>query len=302
MRGQDRTPDEAFVQNGVFSVGQARAAGISAKRTRRLLEQRRWIVVLGPVLAHADTQLTPASIARAAALALGTETVVSHSTAALVETLKVPPDPEVHVIVDRERRVRIPGVRAHHIEIADAEIARIDGIVCTSLLRTALDCILWLPEEAGRALAVDALRRGLFTADQLTATVAAAPQRHGLQRAWSVVRDVMAGAHSEAEVRCHRLLRRTGIGGWEANSPVHDADGLIGYVDLLFESASLVVELDGRAFHTDAESFQRDRTRQNRLIAAGYSVLRFTWDDLVLRPEHVVQQIRAGLQRRPIAS
>jgi hypothetical protein len=193
-------------------------------------------------------------------------------------------------------------VRAHRIEIADSEIARIGGIVCTSLLRTALDCLLWLPEEAGRALAVDALRRGLFTADQLTAVVSAAPQRHGLQRAWSVVRDISAGAHSEAEVRGHRLLKVVGIGGWVANVPVYDGDGLIGVVDLLFESASLVVEIDGRAFHSDAQTFQRDRTRQNRLIAAGYTVLRFTWDDLVLRPDHLVQQIRAGLQRRRAAS
>jgi very-short-patch-repair endonuclease len=254
------------------------------------------------VLAHADTELTPASVARAAALALGAEAVISHTTAALVETLKVPPDPEVHAIVARERRVRMPGVRAHRIEIEDAEITRVDGIVCTSLLRTALDCLLWLPEEAGRALAVDALRRGLFTADELTATVAAAPQRHGLQRAWSVVRDVSGGAHSEAEVRCHRLLRAAGIGGWRANAQVHDVDGLIGIVDLLFESASLVVEIDGRAFHSDAQTFQRDRTRQNRLIAAGYSVLRFTWDDLVRRPEYVVQQIRVGVQRGRAAS
>ena len=43
-------------------------------------------------------------------------------------------------------------------------------------------------------------------------------------------------------------------------------------------------EIDGRAFHSDADRFQRDRTRQNRLVGAGWTVLRFTWNDLRDRP------------------
>ena len=40
------------------------------------------------------------------------------------------------------------------------------------------------------------------------------------------------------------------------------------------------------------ERFQRDRSRQNRLVAAGWTVLRFTWRDLVERPGYVVRTIR----------
>jgi very-short-patch-repair endonuclease len=45
------------------------------------------------------------------------------------------------------------------------------------------------------------------------------------------------------------------------------------------------------------EHFQRDRRRQNRLIAAGWTVLRFTWWDLTERPDDVLAQIRAAVAR-----
>jgi very-short-patch-repair endonuclease len=56
-----------------------------------------------------------------------------------------------------------------------------------------------------------------------------------------------------------------------------------------------VIEIDGWAFHSDQERFQRDRSRQNRLVAAGWTVLRFTWSDLKDRPEAFVAAIRTAL-------
>ena len=99
-----------------------------------------------------------------------------------------------------------------------------------------------------------------------------------------------------AEQRLHRLLRRAGIAGWSPNTVVHDRLGIIGTVDVLFTDAKLVVEIDGFAYH-GADRFQSDRTRQNRLVGAGYTVLRFTWHDLVDRPYDVVAQVRAALAR-----
>jgi len=73
--------------------------------------------------------------------------------------------------------------------------------------------------------------------------------------------------------------------------------GFIGIGDIVFDILKLVVEVDGWAFHTTPERFQRDRGRQNRLVAAGWTVLRFTWRDLVERPGYVLATIRAMLDR-----
>ena len=70
-------------------------------------------------------------------------------------------------------------------------------------------------------------------------------------------------------------------------------------MDVLFEQERVVIEVDGYGTHSSREAFQRDRTRQNELVAAGYRVLRFTWDDLDRRPAAVIRQVRTALASRP---
>jgi very-short-patch-repair endonuclease len=44
----------------------------------------------------------------------------------------------------------------------------------------------------------------------------------------------------------------------------------------------------------------RDRCRQNQLLLAGWTVLRFTWYDVLHRPAWVVAQVREALLRPAI--
>jgi very-short-patch-repair endonuclease len=81
------------------------------------------------------------------------------------------------------------------------------------------------------------------------------------------------------------------------NVDISDGRGLIGPVDAFLEESGIVVELDGKRFH-GPERFQLDRTRDQRLVALGYVVLRFTWDDLELRPDEVRAIIRRTIAER----
>ena len=56
--------------------------------------------------------------------------------------------------------------------------------------------------------------------------------------------------------------------------------GFLARVDLAFPHAGLAIEYDGRDAHGSHEAFIRDRQRQNALVAAGWTVLRFTAEDL----------------------
>ena len=53
---------------------------------------------------------------------------------------------------------------------------------------------------------------------------------------------------------------------------------------MLFADARLVLEVDGRTHHSNGDRFKWDRTRQNLLVLAGYTVLQFTWWDITGRP------------------
>jgi very-short-patch-repair endonuclease len=111
----------------------------------------------------------------------------------------------------------------------------------------------------------------------------------------SVVGD---GAAAQSERTLHAILRGAGLTGWVANYPVWHNGVLLGVADVAFPGAGLVIEVDGMAFHTTAERFQRDRTRQNDLVGAGWDVLRFTWSDLTNRPGYVRATIVRKLANR----
>lgn len=88
-----------------------------------------------------------------------------------------------------------------------------------------------------------------------------------------------------------KLLRAAGITGWRSNVRIG------GYVvDVAFRAAKVAIEVDGWAFHSDQEAFQKDRERQNSIALQGWQVLRFTWLDLVQYPERVLATIRAAIR------
>ena len=111
----------------------------------------------------------------------------------------------------------------------------------------------------------------------------------------------MAGADpataSQAERVAQELLAGGGITGWVAGHPLLVGGQIVALLDLAFPAVLLAIEIDGWAWHSGPERFQRDRRRQNLLVSTGWTVLRFTWADLVERPEQVVATVVRTLAR-----
>ena len=99
---------------------------------------------------------------------------------------------------------------------------------------------------------------------------------------------------SEAERQFHRLLRAAGITGWQANRPVR-INGLNVYPDVVFRRQRLVIEIDGREFHSDREAFESDRRRQNLLVLNGWRVLRITWRMIQDEPDQLIEMVREAV-------
>jgi len=100
-----------------------------------------------------------------------------------------------------------------------------------------------------------------------------------------------SGARSAAERLTVDVFAEHGIEGWVANHPVGSFE-----IDFAFLDRMVAVEIDGMAYHRDVSAFQRDRTRRNTLITAGWTVLNFTWADLVERPGYVAAQVNHALR------
>jgi very-short-patch-repair endonuclease len=100
------------------------------------------------------------------------------------------------------------------------------------------------------------------------------------------------GAAADSERVLHRLLRRAGVRGWIPNHPVWVGGSLLGVIDVAIPARRIAIEVDGMAYHTDVDRFQRDRSKHNALTALGWTVLRFTWADLTQRPDYVTGMLR----------
>jgi very-short-patch-repair endonuclease len=77
--------------------------------------------------------------------------------------------------------------------------------------------------------------------------------------------------------------------------PVIDESGVVlADADMAWPEHKVLVEFDGDV-HRERATFVRDRRRQNRLVAAGWIVLRFTSADVYGDPLGVLAQIRRAL-------
>jgi very-short-patch-repair endonuclease len=62
-------------------------------------------------------------------------------------------------------------------------------------------------------------------------------------------------------------------------------------LDFAWPQQRLVVELDGMEHHTGRLARQRDNARQNEVVLAHWTVLRFTWADVLLRHEQTLADL-----------
>ncbi|WP_419222647.1 endonuclease domain-containing protein [Gordonia sp. CPCC 206044] len=187
----------------------------------------------------------------------------------------------------RGRHKRAPaGVLVKYRALDHCDVTEYDGLQVTAPALTVLDAALTLDAK----IVDDALLRGIVTPPQLLEAYTRYAHRRGASGTRRLLDAITSGARSEAERLAVRVLQEGSITGWRANVAVGTH-----LADFVFEFARVIVEIDGFAFHRDAETFQRDRTKRNAWIADGWTVLNFTWHDLADRPTETCTHIRAVL-------
>lgn len=281
-------------QYGVFTAQQAREEGASSGQVARRLASGEWRRVAGAGIARAEVRVDAAALASATVLTWPDAVVLGPVAAAFHGVpLTLPAMVDVYRSCGawRPRRGLVP----RDVPLARREIEVHGGLRVAARLRAVVDTLAWSPPEVAASVLAWATTRRLVDRATLEDRVRSRPGALGNAQLRRLLRETRDGALSRAEQRCADLLRRAGLAGWEANARVLAGGTVIAVADFLFRDQRVVVEIDGRAAHGGDLAFQRDRTRQNLLVAAGYTVLRFTWADLVDRPDDVVATIRLVL-------
>lgn len=74
-------------------------------------------------------------------------------------------------------------------------------------------------------------------------------------------------------------------------------------VDFILKDARLIIELDGHDFHSSKEQLKKDAVRQRYLSRAGYTVIRFTGQEVNSNPNSCVAEVseiyKERIQRSP---
>ncbi len=283
-------------QDGVISREQAISAGITADAVDGRLANGRWRRLHPRVYLSADRELTDDARIRAAWLWAGPSAVLTGLAAAFWWGL-VPSAPSLPrlAVGATGRRHCTPGIRVVRRGIASADRVVIRGLPTAGLALTAIEASIELGQPAGSRLLDRVLQREL-SFGQLYGCYCRGIGRRGWVAATRLLAASADRAASAAERRLVSLLRAAGLVGWRANVEVALPSGRF-VIDVAFVHERVAIEVDGWAWHTDPDRFRRDRRRQNALVLAGWTVLRFTWDDLTNRPARVVAEIQAALAR-----
>jgi hypothetical protein len=237
----------------------------------------------------------------AAALACGNEAAISHGSAAELIGLWNKRLPTVHVIPPDWSGREIDGIRWHRVRLPDAdEIEVRDGITCTTVSRTLVDMAGSTGWSSMRRLVEQAAILRLLDIEEIDRILAlgrrrGAPRLRRVLAPWRETREERPVVRSRLEARLLPLLIEEGIPAPQCNVRLH-LEGRTLEIDLLWEKQQLAIETDGEETHGTRIAFQRDRWRDQLLVAAGYRTARVTWAQVRDEPSAVVNRIARMLQ------
>jgi hypothetical protein len=288
-------------QHGLASFGEAaRAVGRGAAAAE--LRSSRWErTVRGQYRVRGAPQTWEQQV-MALVLAAGPDAAASHrSAAALLGIPGFSRRGEAEVSTPRARRHRAATGVVHRCRaFPAAHLTVVDGIVTTRVARTLVDLAGVLP--AGRVeRAVDScLGQRMVSLETLVATFEelAGRGRAGI----AIMRAILAARapgyiapESPLEAEFLAFLAAAGLPEPVRQLDVGGDEGWIGRVDYAFRPWKVLVELDGRAYHTANLDREADARRDARLRAAGWLIIRITSADLRDRPGEVLARLRQAM-------
>lgn len=227
--------------------------------------------------------------------------MVSHGTAAALHGLwdKWPHLVDVTVPVEAGRK--IDGVRCRRCRYPEPEEIEVrGGVAGTTVARTLVDLagmvgMKTLRKTVGRA----AIRRKLDL-QAVDIAIYNGERRRGLKALelalvpYRTKDGKPLDVRSDFETLVLPELLEMGLLRPQCNAWLH-IDGERFLVDFLWEQQQVIVETDGRETHETPTAFQSDRRRDQFLVAAGYRVLRVTWNQIHGEREAVRRRVSQAL-------
>ena len=294
QKRQHRANDSAtpLSRHGLVTNAQLRASGLSRAgihgRVKRGALHRRY---------HGVYSLSPGELSRegewtAALLAVGDDAALGLLSAGSLWKVWRYREEEIDVLVTR-RHQPIAGLRIHQTRALDPlDVYVYKGIRVTTVARMCVDLTdVLIPEELTNVIK-EAAFRNRFNVEATRAAMARANGRRNLHVLEQALEDYLngsAGLKSRKEGAFLALLRSAGLPRPRVNVHVHGIE-----VDFHWPRQRLVVEVDGG--HHERPPVRRDDARRDaQLRREGWTVLRFSSDEIEQYPQRVLAVVGCAL-------
>jgi hypothetical protein len=286
-------------QHGVVATRQLEALGLGRSAVSGRAASGRLHRVHRGVYAVGYRRLTERGRSMAAVLACGPQAVLSHRDAAALLGLRTDHRAQIDVTAPRTGARKRAGIDLHvSATLRPQDVTIHDGIPSTSVARTLLDLADVVDRRGVERAVEQAEVLGLFDLGGVRDML----DRAGPRRGVGVLRAVIGHwtgssvTASELEERFLEICRKAALPQPAVNAWL-TLPGEAIKADFLWRHERLVVETDGRAIHATRAAFERDRLRDQRLTLAGYTVVRFTWQQVTREPAAVANTVGALLGR-----
>lgn len=290
-------PEPALLTGRPFTLAIAQQYGVS----RRRLDSSLWRSLGRNLWVTAETPDSAALFIAASRLVLPPTAVVSGVAAAWllgVDLLPSTPQP-VDIVVDQLWR---PGyqhlVTTHRAPLPPEDVSVVNGVRCTSALRTAYDLARG-SDLREAVVAIDALLHARLITIEGLSTFSGERRWPDSARVARVLALADAGAESPMESRLRLVLVIDGrLPRPTTQYEVWTTGGIfVARLDLAYLlPRRLGIEYDGR-LHAQEDRRLRDHRRHNRLLGVDWPILYYGAADVFHRQHVIVHEARAQLAR-----
>ena len=195
------------------------------------------------------------------------------------------------ITMPRSARKPSGAYELHWADLSERELRR----KVTSRTRTVIDCARAYEFDVALCVADSALREGIVDRDDLIIAAARSP-RTGRAKALRV-------AHAATPLRanpfetCLHVIAMT-VAGLNVVPQGHVPG--VGFVDLLDRDLGIVFEAESFEHHWTKAGLQRDVDRYTAAARLGLVVVRFSWADVMFRPDDVRAAIEDVVRWRTV--
>ena len=185
----------------------------------------------------------------------------------------------------------------------------VDGVRSLSVARTLLSLASLVPAELTidqvRGAVDEAVANGLARDPWLWWRLEKLRRsgRNGVSVFEAILSERAGGQVTESwlERETLRAFRAAGLPMPVCQARVAARGAFVARVDFLYPGPQVVVEVSGYRFHRTRAQTVADAERRRALVLAGCTVLEYTYDDVVARPEAMVAEVERALGLRLVS-